>query len=85
MTLDNGRGRVFQVKWASVLPECGYLMACITDDKESLSELCAACTGVECWTRKDEREGDAVYEGYVDLLSVRKDGRDTIITLCRDD
>lgn len=85
MTLDNGRGRIFKVKWASVLPEHGYLMACITDDKETLSELCEECTGVERWTRKDEREGDAVYDGYVDLLSIRKDGCDTIITLCRND
>lgn len=85
MTLDNGRGRIFHVKWASVLPEYGYLMACITDQKESLGELCDECTGVERWTRKDEREGDAVYDGYVSLLSVRKDGCDTIITLCRED
>lgn len=85
MTLQNDRGRVFNVKWAYAPTEMGHLMACVTGDTRPLAEFCSDVEGVRTWTRRDEKEGDAVYEGYVSLLNVRKDGTDTIITLCRDD
>lgn len=85
MTLNNNRGRIFNVKWAYAPTEMGHMMACIIGDTRPLAELCADCENVERWERKDKKEGDAIYEGYVTLLNLRKEGIDTIITLCRED
>lgn len=85
MTLENDRGRRFKVKWAFAPTENGHLMARITDISDSISELCADVEGIQRWTRRDEKEGNAIYEGYTRLVSAKKDGADIIITLCREE
>lgn len=85
MTIETDRGKVFRAKWAYAPTEMGHLMVCICGDTRALDALCADFSGVRRFIRRDKKEGDALYEGYVSLLSARKDGTDTIVTLCRED
>ena len=81
MTLTTDRGKTFTARyaWGPTLAT-GRLMAAITDDARPLSQIAADVEGVTRFERKDEHEGDAVFEGYTRLVSIAREA-DGSVTL----
>lgn len=72
MTITTSRGKTFDVNWAWA---DGEMLRIELADQRNIAEIAEDFDGVERVERRDENEGDAVYEGYTMLTMVAKDMR----------
>ena len=85
MTITTDRGKTFEVNFAwGPVRSTGELMIELAQDVRPLSEIAADFEGVQTFDRKDELEGDMMFEGYTEIMSVVRDRyRDTVTIAIR--
>lgn len=84
MTLETSKGNTYQVGWVDAPAVTKHLHLQMTDTRP-LSEICPEFEGLDWLRRKDENQGDKLFEGYDTLISIRRTGADVILTIRKGD
>ncbi len=72
MTITTSKGQTFEVMWCWGPLSDGTLMLALYDPRP-LWEVARDLDGLTRIDRKSELEGDATYEGYVELVAIVRD------------